>query len=908
MSKTLSDALVESVLLRAQMADAEEAVDQLLVANAYMPESAALKRALLHRSGREDVVYTKQYFTIGRQAHVRSTQSIGAPSLVWHVAFWPKRGKDPQDLDGKPKRIGTRDASAGRTLIRDAARETYDELRRDLAEDLDKLLIRLQERGRVPGSRIECFGEPKAPKDWEAHSKRPQTPVKAFATESIVFTLWWGDPIEGRERSRCPKEPPIEDLRVRVQADIHADFATVTFIIDASKPWNSQALDIRADAVPGMRRARVFEAARNIRKHAASRLEADPVGAGELLPESGVSTAEAKQLLDTSRLLYRDIWEEFCDAFDCRLIDIAGETDKVFANFRGVVLSAPGKEGEKKSHLSRFVYGSRNGRGSLDEAYPNAVIKAHWPFIRRTRSEADYRDWIACGVFDWRALYITALGGQSDFDPGDEASVKEADGAERIVLAVHRADTRLTTEVPSGYLPQRTLEGGEGIVTVQSRLNDQQQNAGSPELKEQIKRLKQTLKLVDEDGNDLDTASWDVPETAQHDRPAPFHYLFLATDELDRRQIGRMVDRVNLLGTVRLYAMKNYSVIRDADVHLRIYGQLLDQVMSKATEEANNVLREWWGKAYGQAKEGLAALWRQEHDLKGLKQEAHLRAAYAQCVTLLSAEEGKLAADDVPTERPLALYRRLLDDIADATPQNAQHEATNIFRLARDSLAEARTAKSRHDEDMAQLNRQTDLRLQRIKTHIDELGRDAIGGLPFRINRAHFYAEMYRTMVDTLRVGSIDTWWDYKQLASRGVDPPLKFIENVGERLDKIRTRLRDAMDAVQTSAIANQTEATRDNTFQLEVIADETGRVVEATARLAAVTEAYRAEAERLRVENEKQKRSILRIEKYASRFKLAYAGLAVLGFGWFWVVVFWLWDGGFGTIVSWVRRWFFG
>jgi hypothetical protein len=205
-----------------------------------------------------------------------------------------------------------------------------------------------------------------------------------------------------------------------------------------------------------------------------------------------------------------------------------------------------------------------------------------------------------------------------------------------------------------------------------------------------------------------------------------------------------------------------------------------------------------------------------------------LRAAYDECVTTLQTEAAKLKGsspaltDEVLllTERPLMLYRRLLDGIVNATPDVEFRSNDHIFKLAQDYLKEARKDKSERDEELAQINRQTDLELMRLKTYIDELGRDAIGGLPFRINRSRYYADMYRAMVKTLRVGTIDTWWDYEQLASRGVEPPFNFIDAVGRRLEGLRVRLRDAMGAVQTSAIANQTEATRDNTYQLEVIA----------------------------------------------------------------------------------------
>jgi hypothetical protein len=777
-------------------------------------ELERLEALALARARREDAAYTKQYFTIGRQAHVRSTQSFGAPALVWHVAFWPKRDIDPQDLhDPTPE------------PQRQNARASYDDRRKRLARDFDGLLDRLQTRGRVPGQSgkpsVERFNAPVTPADWETGTGKPQVPVGLFATESIAFTMWWGD---DANRQVCPAAPPPEDLRVRVQADVHPDFATITFIIDAGKSWDlppilmgdrPQASTSPPAGMPGTRRNRIFHAARTIREICEKRLDKDPAGTADILPEADVSREAAKALLDASNELYQRIWAEFCKQFGCSLAEIAGETDKIFANFRGVVLSTPGRAPESgDSSLSRFR--ARGIRDELDDPHPNAVVKAYWPFVRRTRSEADYRDWIACGVFSWRALYITALGGQSDFDPGDEARVGEVPESERPILEELGAETRVTSDVPEGYLPQRLVNRGESIEAMLARLDDIARGAGKDEeLRRRLAKLKADL---------------DIPETSKRDRPAPFRYLFLTSGDPHRRQVGRMVDRVNLLGTVRLYAMKNFSIIRDADVHVRVYGQLLDQIMRKATDETNRAQRKWWEDVYPKAQERLSVLWKQRSDLDRLKSEetkSRLHAAYDACVAAFQAEAAKLKEGNpalgqevlLVTERPLMLYRRLLDGIVNATP-SVEFRSSPIFKLGKDDLEEARKDKSERDEDLAQINRHTDLELVRVKTYIDELGRDAIGGLPFRINRSRYYADMYRALVKTLRVGTIDTWWDYEQLASRGVEPPFKFIDAVGRRLEGLRVRLRDAMEAVQTSAIANQTEATRDNTFQLEVIA----------------------------------------------------------------------------------------
>jgi hypothetical protein len=157
------------------------------------------------------------------------------------------------------------------------------------------------------------------------------------------------------------------------------------------------------------------------------------------------------------------------------------------------------------------------------------MVKAYWPFIRRMKPYADYREYVACGVFNWRALYITALGAQSEYDSADESTGRDY-------------------EVPSGNLPETSgwirQPGGSAV-------------ADDP--------------LLGANGEE------------------PIRYLILTKCEPHRRQLGRIVDRINALGTMRLFALKSYSDIADASEHVRMRGQQLDQVMARWIEARKNI-------------------------------------------------------------------------------------------------------------------------------------------------------------------------------------------------------------------------------------------------------------------------------------------------------------------------------
>ena len=79
--------------------------------------------------------------------------------------------------------------------------------------------------------------------DREARKKFPYL-YKAVEPETIAFTIWWHDTPEEQEAQQQSNDGEIDSkaLRVRVQAQILTDHATISIFIDAGKPWNSQTL------------------------------------------------------------------------------------------------------------------------------------------------------------------------------------------------------------------------------------------------------------------------------------------------------------------------------------------------------------------------------------------------------------------------------------------------------------------------------------------------------------------------------------------------------------------------------------------------------------------------------------------------------------------------------------------
>jgi hypothetical protein len=445
--------------------------------------------------------YSNQYTTITRVGQPPPTPAFGAPSLVWHVGIWPKRANDPQD---------TYD------LNREDARAKFIVRRAEWIADINKTLESIQKIGRRSG-KIDLFHlVPQS--DWECDHRFGEQQEPTFDVlrrECLTFTLWWPDN-DAVQHDRSA-------IRVCVRAEIHSDYFTLAFFIDVTKPWNERPCYDVASAV-GTRRVSLMSTVEAVKKACEARFDPAAIDV-EAIPETAMSNVEAKTLLAAANLLYDEIWTDFCKDFGIDEARLAGSYGEFFANFRGLVMAVDGVPNKdtavnQQSPEALAAAGTRpfvRFNGTDNGAEPNAVLKAYWPFIRRITPFADYREFIACGMLNWRTLYVSALGSDFMVNYSDESR--------------SRGD-----EVPSGFLPP-----GE-------RTEFDHYSSPSP-------------------------------------TPTPFRYLFLTKCQPHRQQIGRIVARVNAMGTMRLFALKDWSVIKDADAHIRMQGLELDRVTTAWSHE-----------------------------------------------------------------------------------------------------------------------------------------------------------------------------------------------------------------------------------------------------------------------------------------------------------------------------------
>src|SRR5687768_7296368 len=93
----------------------------------------------------EDLAYTQQLFTLTRQGHTIPTAQFGAPAIIWHVAFWPRRQYDPHDIDlTVPLNELEKDPQFDFSTH---VREKFKERSKHLSKDFDSFLRQLQQFG-----------------------------------------------------------------------------------------------------------------------------------------------------------------------------------------------------------------------------------------------------------------------------------------------------------------------------------------------------------------------------------------------------------------------------------------------------------------------------------------------------------------------------------------------------------------------------------------------------------------------------------------------------------------------------------------------------------------------------------------------------------------------------------------
>ncbi|MDX2204553.1 MAG: hypothetical protein NW223_17510 [Hyphomicrobiaceae bacterium] len=678
--------------------------------------------------------YSPQYEIIVGQGHDHPTPFFSAPALVWHVGVWPKKRHDPHD--NPPVAPDPAAPTLAREPIADRRKQTEAQWsirnraetsrRRHLAwvREIDTLLARMQQHRRPT-----------------PHAQPPKQFMRGDGSApdagSVVFTMWWRPPGSGAN-------PDPGAIRVKVHCNLTPDYVTYSLYMDVATLWGGLGDAPTVPANP--RRDAVRQAVADIRRVCHPR---NGPQAAQGAPrryaqvhQDDLSAADDATLLAARNLLYVDLWELFSTETRACLDDFAGTCGEVFANFRGVVLGVPDL-GPHEPAQQRFPRFSEDPRFNRDGGQANAVVDAYWPFVRRIVPNADFREFVACGLLGWRALYVTALGSPAQYDENEERPPTLGEKSEADI----RAD------------------------------------AGRPE-RDSCVRIRY--------GSD----------ELNH----PVRYLMLTKEALNPRQLGRFVERINALGTLRLYALKDWSRIGEADATIRILGQELDEITRKWSD-MRNLLERYPSMGHFQKLARRIGRYRRRE----------WRRRY---LTPWRAPR----AEPPPDEMKLEAYLRTVDVpgrfrwlIIQAKTLLVGLGSLEIFRfVARENASRVIDIKY---GVLSEISRELETSLIEIGAELDRQGIDVAGGLHFRVNRSGVHVQEFYNLLKLLQIGNIQTWTSYQQFVDRGLEPAFAYIRSVGTRIHALRERLIAVLETIETSALVGQSSATRHNTGELRRI-----------------------------------------------------------------------------------------
>lgn len=121
------------------------------------------------------------------------------------------------------------------------------------------------------------------------------------------------------------------------------------------------------------------------------------------------------------------------------------------------------------------------------------------------------------------------------------------------------------------------------------------------------------------------------------------------------------------------------------------------------------------------------------------------------------------------------------------------------------------------EEELAKLAESTESDLMHINAALNNIGAEATGGLPYRINKSKLYTQMFLDVERGLAEERIEGWLQYDDFIERRLKPTFDLIEGVGQRLTALRNRLNAALSGVQTGAIVRLSRVTAGNTEELK-------------------------------------------------------------------------------------------
>jgi hypothetical protein len=482
---------------------------------------------------RATIHHSDQYLTLLREAHRRAAPPIGAPALIWHLGFWPTPFPvvyEKSTSDGAyHKRAEPKEAAQDHTNYK-IVFNRYVERRWEWLATIDSFTQALLEK--LAGAEKNNGGVTELDtRDYRSFR------LKSLNQQCIDSQFDINHYIDHRESVSFPPASTQDTSHIAFRWHgwltkctfvLHTEFLTATFSIDLSKPSTlSQQAGEPTDFTKELDSLFTL-------------LEQDASGS----KRTECTTETETQLASIADCLTTETWAKFAQEllpthhqFYCPLNERLPDQEtlrfrvgtELFVDFRGLVLVAHREANRELDKKDEEELSDKPTFGKLGDVAALKAINRLWPLVQAChggRAKSMSYEFVGCKFLDGRALYVSAIG-RSD------------------------AKTETEQELPGGAplpVPPQTIPTTDWTALSANYLYG-----------DSFKETPRVKYLLIVRGDDPD-----------------FHVPY------DRWQIGRLVHRMNLLGTLRIAAIRDIKQLRRAGLSIMLLGQHLTNLFRQS--------------------------------------------------------------------------------------------------------------------------------------------------------------------------------------------------------------------------------------------------------------------------------------------------------------------------------------
>jgi len=99
-----------------------------------------------------------------------------------------------------------------------------------------------------------------------------------------------------------------------------------------------------------------------------------------------------------------------------------------------------------------------------------------------------------------------------------------------------------------------------------------------------------------------------------------------------------------------------------------------------------------------------------------------------------------------------------------------------------------------------------ELELCKLESRLDDVANLPTGGLAYRVFRSSYYANEFRRRLENLDSQEISRWQKPETFFAKRLFSVFDYIQNVGARMERLRRRISDSLETIQTKTLVDLT------------------------------------------------------------------------------------------------------